>query len=224
MNENLKLKKLIIIGGYGNGAVAAQIVEDINKLKPEWEIIGFLNDKEVDDINGYPILGKVDYETVQKYLIGEPIYFFYTLISIKLNFNFLSKLHDLKIPLDRFAQLIHPKAVVSKDAIIGKNVCVQAFSIIGPNANIGNFVQVFGHATVGHNSIIEDYAYVTSNSVVGAYTHLKQGAFLGVNSSTLDRVTIGTWSIVGQHSNVIRSVADFLIVVGNPAKEIGRVS
>ena len=43
------MKKLIIIGGYGNGTVAASTVEDINlsKGKKEWEIIGFLNDFEI---------------------------------------------------------------------------------------------------------------------------------------------------------------------------------
>ena len=53
------LKKLIIIGGYGNGTVVQSTVEDINKIKPEWEILGFLNDREESPINGYPILGKL---------------------------------------------------------------------------------------------------------------------------------------------------------------------
>ena len=38
--------KLIIIGGYGNGTVIAQIAEEINKVENKWEIIGFLNDFE----------------------------------------------------------------------------------------------------------------------------------------------------------------------------------
>lgn len=217
------MKKLIIAGGYGNGTVIAQIVEDINSVKPQWEILGFLNDNEVNPINGYPVLGKVDYDTVKSYLDDPDVYFFYALISIKLNWKFLNKLYDLKIPTERFAQLFHPMAIISKDAKIGRNVSIQAFSIVGPNATIGNFVQVFGHATVGHNCTVDDYAYVTSNSIVGAHVHLKKGAFLGVNSSTLDRVTIGEWSIVGQHSNVIKDVPDYTKVVGNPAKEIGKV-
>ncbi len=217
------MKKLIIAGGYGNGTVIAQIVEDINKYKPQWEILGFLNDNEINPINGYPVLGKVDFETVKKFLDDPDIYFFYALISIKLNWKYLSKLYDLKIPTERFAQLFHPMAIISKDAKIGRNVSIQAFSIVGPNAIIGNFVQVFGHATVGHNCIVDDYAYITSNSIVGAHVHLKKGAFLGVNSSTLDRVTVGEWSIVGQHSNVIKDIPDYTKAVGNPAKVIGRV-
>src|SRR5690606_15772527 len=127
------MKKLIIIGGYGNGTVVAQIVEDINKVAPQWDLIGFLNDFEKEPINGYPVIGDINEKSVEKYLQDENVYFFYALISIKNNFKALDKLHNLKIPLERFATLIHPSAVVSKDAVIGFNVCVQAFSIVGPN-------------------------------------------------------------------------------------------
>ncbi|MBP7077812.1 MAG: sugar O-acyltransferase, partial [Bacteroidales bacterium] len=60
--------KLIIIGGYGNGTVIAQIAEEINKVKHTWDILGFLNDFEEGHINEYPILGKVEHEVAQKYL------------------------------------------------------------------------------------------------------------------------------------------------------------
>lgn len=215
--------KIIIFGGYGNGTVIAQIIEDINKEKHQWELLGFMNDYEEGPINGYPVLGKVDYESVKKYLEMEDVYFFYALISTKLNFNYLFKLTDLKIPIERFANLIHPKAIVASSATMGHGVSIQAFTIVGPNAQMGNFIQVFGHATVGHNCIVDDYAYITSNSIVGAHVHLKKGAFLGINSTTLDRVTIGEWSLVGQHSNVIRDVPDYTKVVGNPARIIGEV-
>ena len=45
------MKKIIIIGGYGNGTVAASTIVDINKTKKQWEILGFLNDFEEESIN-----------------------------------------------------------------------------------------------------------------------------------------------------------------------------
>ena len=107
------MKKLIIIGGFGNGTVVQSTVEDINITEKKWDLLGFLNDKEIEPINGYPVLGKIDKTTVQKFLKDPDVYFFYSLISVKLNFKFLPKLLNLEIPKERFATIIHPTAVVS---------------------------------------------------------------------------------------------------------------
>jgi len=217
------MNKLIIIGGYGNGTVVASTVVDINKVKKSWEIIGFLNDKETEDINGFPVLGKISPEIVQKYLEYDDVYFFYTLISVKLNYKFLYKLEGLNIPLDRFATLIHPSAVVSEYAEIGKNVSIQAFVSVGPNIKIGNFVQIYAQSLIGHNSTLEDYSYVANNACIGASVRLCQGAYLGTNCSLLENVSIGKWSIVGIGSVIIRDVDDYSKVVGNPARLIGKL-
>ena len=39
-------KKIIIIGGYGNGTVAQSTIEDMNLNTPQFEILGFLNDDQ----------------------------------------------------------------------------------------------------------------------------------------------------------------------------------
>jgi acetyltransferase EpsM len=217
------MKKLIIIGGYGNGTVVQSTVEDINHEEKKWEILGFLNDQETQPINGYPVLGKIDFDTVQSFLQDPDAYFFYTLISVKLNFKFLSKLLDLKIPEERFATLIHPTAVVSKFAKIGFGTCIQPFVSVGPNTFIGNHVQIYAQSLVGHGSTIENYSYVANNACIGADVLLKEGAYLGTNATTLEFVKLGKWSITGIGAVVLKDVPDYGKVVGNPARQIGTV-
>ena len=219
------MKKLIIIGGYGNGTVAASTVEDINlsKGKKEWEIIGFLNDFETEPINGYPILGKIIPEDVKDYLADENTFFIYTLILVKFNFNFIHKLHNLNIPLSKFATIIHPTAVISKFAEIGNGVTIQPFVSVGQNVKIGNHVQIFAQSLIGHNAILHDYSYVANNACIGASLILDEGAYLGTNATTIENIKIGKWSVVGMGSVVIKPVDDYSKVVGNPAREIGKV-
>ncbi|WP_405377616.1 hypothetical protein [Nonlabens sp. Asnod3-A02] len=217
------MKKLIIIGGFGNGTVAQSTVNDINERSKEWELLGFLNDREDGPINGSPVLGKIDKETAAKYLEDENVYFLYTLISVKLNFNFIHKLTDLEIPNERFATLIHPTAVVSKNAKIGFGVSIQPFVSVGPNVSIGNHVQIYAQSLIGHGSTLEDYSYVANNACIGADVVLKEGAYLGTNATTLEFVSLGKWSVSGIGSVIIRDVDDYGKVVGNPAKSIGSV-
>lgn len=217
------MKKLIIIGGYGNGTVVQSTVEDINKVKPGWEILGFLNDHEQQPINGKPVLGPIDETTVNKYLKDDDVEFFYSLISLKLNFNFLHKLHDLNIPIDRFATIIHPTAVVSEFAQLGKGVAIQPFVSVGPNVRIGNFVQIFAQSLIGHNAVLDDYAYVANNACIGASVHLEEGAYLGTNATTLENIVLGKWSVTGIGAVVLKNVEPFAKMVGNPARMIGSI-
>ena len=217
------MKKLIIIGGYGNGTVVQSTVEDINAINPQWEILGFLNDRETEPINGLPVLGRIDRETVLHYLQDENVFFFYTLISVKLNYKYLSKLLELQIPEERFATIIHPTAVISKFAQIGFGVCIQPFVSVGPNTKIGNHVQIYAQALVGHGAKLDNYSYVANNACIGADVHLKEGAYLGTNTSTLEFITLGKWSICGIGAVILKDVPDFAKMVGNPARQIGSV-
>lgn len=217
------MKNLVIIGGMGNGTVVASTVEDINDFKKEWQIIGFMNDIETKPINGYPVLGKIEKKVAHHLMAELDAYFFYTLISTKLNYKFIHKLTDLEIPIERFATLIHPSAIVSRFAKIGHGVCIQPLVNVGPNVKMGNHIQIYAQCLVGHNAIIEDYSYVANNSCIGAHVHLKKGAYLGTNCSLLENVTIGEWSLVGIGTVVLRDVPDYTKVVGNPARVIGKV-
>ena len=55
-------KGLIIIGASGFGREVAWLVERINKDKPTWDLLGFLDDADElqgKAVNGYPVLGRI---------------------------------------------------------------------------------------------------------------------------------------------------------------------
>lgn len=217
------MNKLVIIGGTGNGTVAASTVEDINQVQKSWEILGFLNDKEEGPIVGYPVLGEITPRVVQELLADEEVLFLWTLFSTKLNYKFLPRLLELNIPEERFATIIHPTAVVSKFANIGQGVIIHPQVVVGPGVEIKNHVQIYAQSLIGHDSYLDDYTYVANNSCVGAHVVLEPGAYLGTNCSLLENITLGEWSLVGMGAVVIKDVPAYRKVVGNPAREIGKV-
>jgi len=53
---------------------------------------------------------------------------------------------------------------------------------------------------------------------------IKKGASIGGHSTINPGITIGKWALIGSHSNVLKDVQDYICVVGNPAKPIGKVN
>lgn len=54
-------------------------------------------------------------------------------------------------------------------------------------------------------------------------TLVREGATIGANCTIGNDLTIGRWAMVGMGSVVTKSVPDFALVVGNPARAVGAV-
>ncbi|KFD40773.1 hypothetical protein DK28_0215650 [Peptococcaceae bacterium SCADC1_2_3] len=216
-------KKVIIIGGVGNGTVVSSVIEDIMRENQEWELLGFLNDqmKIGEELNGFPILGTVDEAPRFNF---KDCYFIYTLHQVKKELERIERLHKLGINDEKFATLIHPTAVVSRNVKLGYGVVLMPGVIISPNAVIENHTLLYANSFVGHDTIIGNYCFIANNASVGGRVVVEEGVHIGSNSSIIERITIGKWSLVGLGAVVTKDVSPFTKVVGNPAKSIGSVN
>lgn len=124
-------------------------------------------------------------------------------------------------------------AVIGKNCNIGQNVYVDNDVIIG------NFCKLQNNVNIYEGVILEDYVFcgpsMTFTNVKFprclyptdkknyVRTIVRYGATIGANATIVCGVTIGRHSMVGSGSVVIKSVEDYALVVGNPAKQIGWV-
>jgi len=207
-------KKLLIIGGKGNGTVIASAIED----STEWIVAGFLNDDTESYVGDYPILGKP-----KDALLFENHYFIYALISAKKALERSKLLESFKIPIDRFTTYIHPTAIVPKSVNLGYGVLLMPGVIISPDVTLGNHVQMYANSFVGHNTTVGSYTFIANNASVGSLISIGQGVHIGSNCSIIEKVTLGDWSIVGLGSVVLKDVEPYTIVAGNPARVIGTI-
>lgn len=212
------MKKLIIVGGRGNGATFASAVEDINNEESTWELLGFFNDNDPIGtiINDYPVLGRPEEMVDRKY--RDTFFVYAPFLAMTYSKPNAERLEGFGVPPDRFATIIHPSASVSRHAEIGFGTVIMPMCHVRQNVRIGNHVTMLLSAALGHDSDISDYAYMGGTSFAAGYVKMKEGAYVGPNASIREYLTLGAWCLVGIGSVVVDDVPQMAVVAGNPAR------
>lgn len=116
---------------------------------------------------------------------------------------------------------------VQKNVKIGKNCKIEAFAFIPEGVTLEDGVFVGPHACFTNDKLPratnKDGSLKTEKDWKVTKTLVKKMASIGANATIICGVTIGENSIVGAGSVVIKDVPPDSIVVGNPAKIIGKV-
>lgn len=115
----------------------------------------------------------------------------------------------------------NPSVKIGNDVCIGANFFVASVGSIVIEDNVLMSDRVF---ISDHIHDYEDVASPIKNQKLKykGDVLIKEGAFIGINSVISPGVTIGKNSVVGASSVVTKSVPDYCVVAGNPAKIIKR--
>ena len=217
-------KKLLIIGGEGNGGVVASLIEDNRKRfnDNEYEIAGFINDYEKDKtINNYPVLGGTD--EIANFL-NEDYYFIYAIHMIGRNLLTEKVFNKMNIPMDRFATIIHKSAFVANNAVLEPGVVVMSNTYIGPKAHIGACSLVLANALIGHNTTVGKLCHFSVGSITSSYITIGKVSDVTLGARVLEKRNIGNYAVAGAHSLVTKDIPDYEIHVGSPAKFLKKVT
>jgi UDP-2-acetamido-3-amino-2,3-dideoxy-glucuronate N-acetyltransferase len=115
------------------------------------------------------------------------------------------------------------------------NICDHAFIetgvVLGNNVTVKNGVAIWRGVTVeenvflGPNCVLTNdpnpRAYIKKSSAALQTTLIRANATVGANATILCGVTIGRYAFIGAGAIVLRTVLDFALMVGNPARRIG---
>jgi UDP-2-acetamido-3-amino-2,3-dideoxy-glucuronate N-acetyltransferase len=124
-------------------------------------------------------------------------------------------------------------AVIGKDCSLGQNVFVGNKVVIGDNVKIQNNVSVYDNVTLESDvfcgpSMVFTNVYNPRSAVPRKdeyrNTLVKRGATMGANSTIVCGVTIGEYAFIGAGAVINKSVPDYALMVGVPAKQIGWMS
>lgn len=141
--------------------------------------------------------------------------FFISLGSMKLR----SQLFDFFIKHGwTSVNIIHPDAIVSLDAKLGKGILIECGCLITPQPIIGNNVVINTGSQVNHDNVIEDHVYIASGVIlsggvrIGRNTLLDDGVIVTLGKS------VGQNCIIGAGSIVTKDIEDNSIGYGSPCK------
>jgi len=128
--------------------------------------------------------------------------------------------------------VILPGAIIGKNCNVNCNVFIENDVFVGNNVTIKSGVQVWDGVTmennvfIGPNVTFTNDLFPRSKQNIRPFlkTIIKKGASIGANATILAGVTIGRYVMIGAGSVVTKSIPDFHLWVGNPAKQVGYVT
>lgn len=122
---------------------------------------------------------------------------------------------------------------VGERCILGQNVFVDNNTLIGNGVKIQNNVSVYNGVVLEDDvflgpsmvftNVINPRSFIERKQEFKK-TLIKKGATIGANATILCGIEIGTYAMIGAGAVVTKSVPDFALMTGNPARQTGWVS
>ncbi|MCD4680059.1 MAG: N-acetyltransferase [Bacteroidales bacterium] len=122
---------------------------------------------------------------------------------------------------------------IGENCNIGQNVVVSPDVILGKNVKIQNNVSIYtgviceDDVFLGPSMVFTNITNPRSKVVrKGMYekTLVKKGASIGANATIVCGNDIGKFAFIGAGAVVVKAVAAYALVVGNPARQLGWMS
>lgn len=211
------MKDLIVFGAGGLGRETMFQLREMNRIKPEYRILGFADDRcygtVVDD---YPVLTDTqglmirEEDTCVVIAVGNPRARRQIYNTLRMN------------PYLFFPTVIAPNAVCSDRVQIGKGCVIGFGSVLTVDITIGDFVLISNSCNVAHDAVLRDYATLYPAVHISGNVTIGEGCEIGVGSSIIQGLTVGDGAILGAGCAVVRDIPPHCTAVGVPAKVIRR--
>ncbi len=212
------MRKVAILGGKGNAALVAAAMEHARRMgATEWEVAGFLNDREPvgSIIDMFPVIGKT---TDAKRLLDEGYWFVNAILRIDGNHERIAMFENLGIPDDRLATFVHPMAYVAPSVQLGAGCIIMPNVSMSPGTKLGKGCLMMVGSMMGHDNIVGDFCHIAAQAAVGSYLTIGKGVHIGLNATVKENLSIGDFATLGAGAVLTKNMGENEIWAGNPAK------
>ncbi|HHX59010.1 MAG TPA: acetyltransferase [Candidatus Moranbacteria bacterium] len=210
------MKHIVIIGAGGFARGVAWLIEEINSIKRQWQIIGYVDDdsnKHGQILNNYHVIGGLK----ELHRLSRDIYLICAIGDPYVRQTIVKKVAPLGF---LFANIVHPSVKRSPYISMGCGNIIGVSSIMTVNITIGNHNIINHNCTIAHDVFIGNYCNIFSAANLSGNVVLHDLVSIGTNAAIVQGISIGEGTIIGAGSVVVRHLPPNCTAVGVPARPI----
>lgn len=169
------MKNIVIIGAGDLGKEIVWLIEDINKIKPTYLILGFLDDtkeKQGKEFCWYRVLGGLDY--LEELNSKTPLY---AVVAVKDSAN-RRKIVEAHPGFTRWESIIHPRATVAPSSSIGAGSILFPNVTVSVDSELGRFGVYYIQSTISNDCRIGDYVTMLYGASVQEHVDIADGVLI----------------------------------------------
>jgi acetyltransferase EpsM len=213
--------RVVLIGAGGHGAEVAAYLSDLARDGWAGSFAGFLDDhaSDVSHRSGR-VLGRIDdFALSDAARLGVSRY----MVAVgdsRVRKQLVERIERLFGPNLAAWTLIHPRAYVGPDVMIGEGTLLAPAVLATTRISLGRHVIVNIRASVSHDAVIADFVTLNPAATICGNVTIGEGASIGAGAVVKEQVTIGCWSKIGAGAVVVHDIPPYSVAVGVPARVI----
>ncbi|MDD5978109.1 MAG: serine acetyltransferase [Bacteroidales bacterium] len=211
------MKDILIYGFGGFGHEVACLIDHINRVKPTWNVLGYIDDgvEAGTECKYGRVLGNCD--TLNAW--DKPVAVVIAIGSTKY-LEIVSK--KITNPNVEFPNIIAPNVFYfDKESVsMGKGNIVTFGCRFSCNIHLGDFNILNGNISFGHDVTIGSYNVLFPETRISGQSVVGNGNFFGARCFVAQCLSVGNNSRFGAGCYVLRKTKDGSLYMGNPAKRI----
>ena len=203
------MKNIVIIGAGDLGKEIVWLIEDINKIKPTYVILGFLDDDVMKDRNafaGYRVLG--GNRRLERLAEKTPLS---AVIAVQ-DGNVRKKIMDEHPDFNNWESIIHPSAVIASSSSLGKGSLVFPHVTVSADTQIGDGTLLYIHSTICNDCSIGNYVSVMTGATISEHVQVGDSCFFSAGSCAAPHKSIGAGSTVAIEATVGKNYGNYVKV------------
>ena len=205
------MKNIVIIGAGDLGKEVVWMIEDINKRKTTYLIMGFLDDdvEKTGNIHyGYEVLGTLD-------KLPE--------LSEKMDISAVIAIQDgaiRKTIVNHFSEfeawetIIHPSVNIAATSCVGKGSILFANTIVSVDSILGKFNMCYLASTICNDCKFGDYVSVMSGGLVSEHVDMGEETYLASGVCVYPHTKIGKRVRASVGTTISKDCADDSVING----------